>query len=816
MNYSQSPHKFLVLMISNTILFSANYATAQIVQDGTLPNNSQVRPETNITIIEGGTLSQDGKNLFHSFKEFSIPANHTVEFKSSGNVQNIINRVTGNSVSNIDGILKVSGTSNLFVINPNGIIFGPNASLNIGGSFIASTASSLNFSDGNKFSAVSPITTPLLTVSVPVGLQFGAVAQPIFNQSQAISPDGMINGLPGNVGIQVKPGKTLALVGGDITFEGGNLTASSGRIELGSVAANSLVSLHISDEQSLVLGYENVQKFQDIKLTQRTEAPSYTGILSRINGSGERGGTIHVQAKRLLLDSDSIILTNSLNSELGGTLTVNTSESVELTGDDTSLRVRNNGRGEAGNLTINTGKLVVRDGAQVLINSGDSIDSVPVGQLTVNASDSVELLGFSFFDNRNFPTGLSSGAPRSGNAGNITIATRILRIQGRAAVSTQSAGTSLASSEFIPATGKGGNLTVNALESIELIGDPSTNNDNLINGLFTSTKGVGTAGNLTITTGKLIVQDGAGISVSSLGSGLNQGKAGDLSVTANSILLENQTKLISQSLSGQGGNIRLNVRDLLLMRRDSQISTNAGSDGNGGNITINARNGFLVAPTFGNNDITANANFGSGGKITINAKSIFGFVPRTRADLVRELNTEDPKQLNPNKLDTNDITAFSQQSPSFNGTVEINSPDVDPSKGLVELPVNVVDASTQIAASCNGGGKLAKGKFTVTGRGGIPSNPIEQLTAEAVLADWITLEPEINDRANALQNRTVNQEQLHPKNYSQLVNSVTETNEIVEAQGWMVDPNGNVVLVAQVPAATLHSPALTTVSCAAN
>ncbi|MEA5508085.1 hypothetical protein VB735_34390, partial [Halotia wernerae UHCC 0503] len=71
------------------------------------------------------------------------------------------------------------------------------------------------------------------------------------------------------------------------------------------------------------------------------------------------------------------------------------------------------------------------------------------------------------------------------------------------------------------------------------------------------------------------------------------------------------------------------------------------------------------------------------------------------------------------------ITAFSQQSPSFNGTIQINSPGIDPSKGLVELPVNVVDSSTQIAASCNGGGKLAKGKFTVSGRGGIPSNPTE-------------------------------------------------------------------------------------------
>jgi filamentous hemagglutinin family protein len=740
MSYFQNSHNFLGLIISSTIVYSANSAIAQIIQDGTLPNNSQVRPQENITTIEGGTLSQDGNNLFHSFKEFSVPENHIVEFKYNGNVQNIISRVTGNSVSQIDGILKVSGIPNLFIINPNGIIFGANASLDIGGSFIATTASSLNFSDGNNFSAVSPTTIPLLAVSVPVGLQFGTVANPIRNQSQA-SPNGITNSFRQPVGLQVQAGKTLALVGGNLVFEGGNLTAKSGRIELGSVAANSFVSLKPTSE-GWALGYEGVQKFQNIQLIQRID--NYIQIPSQISAVSQdkEGGSIQVH----------------------GNL-------VELTGNRVLLTTQSRGIRDGGDLTITAKKISIQDGAQVFAST---INKGKGGNLIVKASDAVELVGSLTMDTI---TGLINSTAGQGKAGDITINTGKLRILNGAVLVAE------ITSPVIPDAGKGGgNITVNALESVEIAGisiagDPST------------------------------------LSASSTNS---SGDAGDINVNARSIRIENQGKITTDSLSGQGGNIRLNVRDLLLMRRDSQISTNAGSDGNGGNITINARNGFLVAPTFGNNDITANANFGSGGKITINAKSIFGFVPRTRADLVRELNTEDPKQLNPNKLDTNDITAFSQQSPSFNGTVEINSPDVDPSKGLVELPVNVVDASTQIAASCNGGGKLAKGKFTVTGRGGIPSNPIEQLTAEAVLADWITLEPEINDRANALQNRTVNQEQLHPKNYSQLVNSVTETNEIVEAQGWMVDPNGNVVLVAQVPAATLHSPALTTVSCAAN
>ncbi|MHC5720947.1 MAG: filamentous hemagglutinin N-terminal domain-containing protein, partial [Nostoc sp.] len=112
----------------------------------------------------------------------------------------------------------------------------------------------------------------------------------------------------------------------------------------------------------------------------------------------------------------------------------------------------------------------------------------------------------------------------------------------------------------------------------------------------------------------------------------------------------------------------------------------------GGNITIKA--GFIVAAPLENSDITANAFSGSGGKIAITAKNIFGFVPRTRAEVERL----EPKEINPNNLLTSDITAFSQQNPLLSGTVQINSPDVDPSKTLVQLPVNLVDASQQIVA----------------------------------------------------------------------------------------------------------------------
>lgn len=109
---------------------------------------------------------------YSSFEQFSIPTGGAAYFNNIGSIQNIISRVIGGSVSNIDGLLRANGTANLFLLNSNGIVFGPNASLNIGGSFLGSTASSIKFTDDIEFNAKTFQDKPLLSVNVPVGLNF--------------------------------------------------------------------------------------------------------------------------------------------------------------------------------------------------------------------------------------------------------------------------------------------------------------------------------------------------------------------------------------------------------------------------------------------------------------------------------------------------------------------------------------------------------------------------------------------------------------------------------------------------------------------
>ena len=193
-------------------------AIAQVVPDNTL--GTQVTQSGAVFGINNGVRS--GTNLFHSFSQFSVPTGGSAVFNNALDIQNIFSRVAGSQVSNIDGILKAQGSANLFLMNPNGIVFGPNARLELGGSFLGTTASGIKFGDGIEFNTLN--TTPaLLSVNLPIGLQMGTNPGAI-----AVNGKGHTLQLPSTfspvirtsppVGLQVKPNQTLALVGGNVNL----------------------------------------------------------------------------------------------------------------------------------------------------------------------------------------------------------------------------------------------------------------------------------------------------------------------------------------------------------------------------------------------------------------------------------------------------------------------------------------------------------------------------------------------------------------------------------------------------------------------
>ena len=236
-----------LLKISTFVLYylvaTNSAAKGQVTSDGTLTTPTQVvTPSGNVFEINGGTTA--GENLFHSFQDFSILNGQEVNFNNSESIANIISRVTGGNISNIDGLIRTMGEANLFLINPSGIMFGPNASLSIGGSFYASSADAILFEDGTVFSAKNPQQQPLLTINVPFGLQLGQNPGAIINRSRANSQFGEFE-----AGLELTGDNTLAFIGGDITIDNGILTLGGGRIELGGLAEPGIIE--INDDGSL-------------------------------------------------------------------------------------------------------------------------------------------------------------------------------------------------------------------------------------------------------------------------------------------------------------------------------------------------------------------------------------------------------------------------------------------------------------------------------------------------------------------------------------------------------------------------------------
>src|SRR4028119_959254 len=241
-NRSLSVGIYLLLLSGYLCLFPLG-TVAQILPDSSLgAESSRTVPDTINNLpsdrITGGAIR--GVNLFHSLRGFNTREGRGAYFENPSGITNIFTRVTGGKSSNILGTLGVLGNGNLFLINPKGIIFGLNARLDLRGSFIGSTADSIVFNNGVEFSSTNPQTSALLTVNIPVGLRFRDNPGAIVNQSTAV---GKVN-LPASpvpipisdrVGLAVDPGQSLALIGGDIQLQGGNLTANGGQILLGSV-----------------------------------------------------------------------------------------------------------------------------------------------------------------------------------------------------------------------------------------------------------------------------------------------------------------------------------------------------------------------------------------------------------------------------------------------------------------------------------------------------------------------------------------------------------------------------------------------------
>ncbi len=809
------------------------------------------------------------------------------------------------------------------------------------GSFFATTADSVVFDNGLEFSASNP-QNPILTVNIPIGLQFRENPGTIVNQSQVAAPSNPLAAilpLPifNNPGLAVEPGQTLGLIGGDIQLHEGNLAASSGQIILGSVTSPGLVSF-APTPFGLSMNYENIQSFGNIQqhnslvntsggggkvdirggdftisgggiyaltfgdidgrgieinansLHSRDGAQIYTLTLGAGAGgdiniratdavefiglgldgyqrllagyvvsgrvdpfdsqillfTGSSGignaGNITIEGGRLWFENGAVAGSNSISQGNGGNITMRAS-TIELVGSAINSGTFQGSTGKGGELMVEVGRLTVRDGAAL---SSITRSEEPAGKIEVTATESIEIVG-NLQGDAVLTLITTSAMTGNGAAGDINIDTKRLIVSGGAGISSSSG--AIIGNNLIPEGGPGGNLTIRATESVELGGisdvevggiqissyltahtissnpggdiyistpvltvrdgalisaasldagragnitvDAGTvevtgtaNNGQFISKIEASVglvdilfnpNATGNAGSVNINTNTLTVRDGATVTVQAVGTG----SAGNVNITANSINLENLARLDGTTVSGSGANINLQARDILL-RRQSRITSDAGNS-DGGNISLNGE--ILVAFPGENSDITANARTAQGGRVTLNVANIFGMAAVSREELRNRLGLSDSDfaalSVNPTTLlQTSDIAAISQTAgPQFQGTVTFSTSGVNPAQGLVELAANVVDPGVVIGANpCTEG---EGSEFAITGKGGVAPSANEVLSGGSTEYSWV--EPAVTSGGVT--------------GVSGLPKTPDSDSQIVLARGWVRNARGEVMLV---------------------
>jgi filamentous hemagglutinin family protein len=430
------------LATSALSLLLCQSALAQIVPDTTLPIPPAVNQAGDIYTINGGTPSvlngAGERNLFHSFLEFSPPTGSVVTFNSGATVRNIIVRVTGPSASNIDG--TIAANANFFLFNPNGVVFGPNADLNINGSFLASTASSVTFPNGSEF-GVTTTTDPILSIDLPVSLNFGPSAGAIqINGAELGLPEHTL-GLVG-AGITMTDG-VVVLPTGTAVVQASSTSAINGRSEIGSVAPGSRIAINPLG-QDFALDYRPVTGYRDITLSNASEIRT-------------PGGDAQIRGRNITLTGGSSI--SSLPSTglilggpdlPGGTVDIFASGTLRLSGVQTftipsvgslefptGIYTQNDGSGlDAGNVNIAAGNVVVQNGAVIDSSTQGAGAS---GNIAVTATGQVYVGGESPLGQRRSRISAFSTNFASSPAGNVELTAQRITLRDHGSISVNSA-----------------------------------------------------------------------------------------------------------------------------------------------------------------------------------------------------------------------------------------------------------------------------------------------------------------------------------------------------------------------------------------
>jgi filamentous hemagglutinin family protein len=620
------PKFWLSLLTLTTIVATTQAAQAQTYQP---TNRTPVADKTLGTQVSGngnnfditGGLSK-GQTLFHSFTDFSVPTNGQANFRNPVGNRDIITRVTGNLFSDINGLLNTNG-ANLLLINPNGIVFGNNAQLNVGKALVGTTANSLDLvaAGGQKITFGKSLNgdSPLLSVAPNV----------LFNVSNLNMGGG--SGQISNFGTLQSNNQSqyIGLIGGNVSLNRGKIIAPGGRVDLGGLNSAGTVSVN---SEGLVfsgtsLSRSNVAIDNGASVSVRANQALNPVVPAFFSTAASPGSSININANRIDIRNagNRYIRSqqNSINRELGGLdagLEVNSGVktgtigniSLDATGDIRIQRgaifnlVRSGAQGRGGKIKIVGNNLIVTDKSEISTSlsenaagNGGDVEIATRGNFILSEPNYPDVVTQKDFAE----SVIAASTYGRGNSGKVTISAK-----GSVIVSDHNAITST-----IESTGAGdsGGIKIDA-SSLTL----SNGSQILTNGVESPSGSGGSTGNIDITTTGDITIRGSNIvnvaneillrlsTVST--NNFRKGDAGKITATTpGKLSVLNRGAIVSSirgdSGSGNSGGIKLNVGELLVSNL-SGISTSVGAEsekakGIAGNINITATGNITVDET---------------------------------------------------------------------------------------------------------------------------------------------------------------------------------------------------------------------------
>ena len=656
--------KLLLFIVFISLLGINIHLLAEVILDGTLGRSGALLgPDYS---IEAELGQQHGGNLFHSFRDFNLNSSESATFYGPNTVQNLISRVTGGNTSNIDGLFRstIPG-ANVYFLNPDGIMFGPNAKLDVQGSFHASTADYLRLGEDGRFDAREP-NNSLLTVA-PVeafGFLDHRVAPISVHGDGKEIAEADWDGKP--TGLTVPTGKMLSLIGGNLEISQGtffhperaypgykitrlgNLTAPAGQINLASVASPGEVKLGNG-----FIDVSSITKWADIFITNK----------SMVQVSGQGGGKIFIRGGQLVAH-DSDIESKTLGSQSGGAIDIQ-AQTILLT-DGAKLNADIIGTGAGADITLRATDSItvvgenseaeisafyVRSGiskqqtADHLGNPGQMIDTIILRatEVMTEVAETSEAEISAISDR----SGIDEEQTDDSLGGSNQIADIILRATGPMAeveaeisaiyarygtqerpndnfgdagqISVEAKGISFQNGAFILAEtysgGKGGNVTLSASETVNF------SNSGITSTTVSQQQGAGNGG--------VILIDAKNISIENaviLAGTLGNGNGGDVTLRASEAVNFSEGGITSTTLSqqqgaGDGGTIQFDAKNIAI--ENATILSGTLGNGKSGNVTLRASE----AVNFSNSGITSTTmgqqqGSGDGGALLVDASNI--------------------------------------------------------------------------------------------------------------------------------------------------------------------------------------------------